>query len=53
MTGTSGTGWLWGNGWGNSTIEWDGSQDNTGNGGGSLHVYGSFDRATSDTPVML
>ena len=50
--GTSGTGWLWGKGWGNSTMEWDGSQDNTGNGGGSLHVYGSFDRATSDTPVM-
>ena len=52
-SGTSGTGWLWGIGWGNSTTEWDGSQDNTGNGGGSLHVSGSFDRATSDTPVML
>src|ERR1035437_6073187 len=52
-SGTSGTGWLWGKGWGNSTIEWDGSQDNTGNGGGSLHAYGSFDRATSDTPLML
>jgi hypothetical protein len=52
-TGISGTGWLWGKGWGNSTIEWDGSQDNTGNGGGSLHAYGSFDRATSDTPLML
>jgi hypothetical protein len=49
----SGTGWLWGIGWGNSTREWDGSQDNTGNGGGSLHVMGSFDRATSDTPLML
>ena len=52
-TGTSGTGWLWGIGWGNSTMEWDGSQDNTGNSGGSLHVSGSFDRATSDTPLML
>ncbi len=51
--GTSGTGWLWGIGWGNSTREWDGSQDNTGNGGGALHAYGSFDRATSDTPLML
>ena len=52
-SGTSGTGWLWAIGWGNSTKEWDGSQDNTGNGGGSLHAYGSFDRATSDTPLML
>ena len=50
---TSGAGYLWGIGWGNSAIEWDGTQDNTGNGGGSLHVSGSFDRATSDTPLML
>jgi len=36
IAGTSGTGWLWAIGWGNSTKEWDGSQDNTGNGGGSF-----------------
>ncbi len=44
---------IWGKGWGSSTVEWDGNQDSTGNGGGSLYVYGPFDRANSDTPLML
>ena len=45
--------YTWAKGWGSSTVEWDATQDNTGNSGGSLYISGPFDRVTSDTPMML
>jgi hypothetical protein len=41
--------------YGSSIVDWDGTQDNTGNGGGSAHITGTWgsDQANSDSPYEI
>ena len=53
---SNGNGTLGGGIWyGSSTVTWDGTQDNTGNGGGSAHIMSTWgsDQANADSPFEV